>query len=177
MTNAIQNFREERLDILSGTRGGPGAKAVRFSDVSDVVLRELSLQVGAKSAVLTVDVPLSSAGWADGPAITIGPGLWQVQAQVQITASAAIAATKVCARISDATVEFCTAMHRIGPDAGDSALLSMTCLIATKIKRTIGVQVKPELPDADLLMASTCAPLSGGTETATRILAVKLVGI
>lgn len=176
MSEGIQNFREERLDVLAGTRGDAGDKAVRVKDMDSAINGHMQGRNLAKAAVMTVDAALTTSGaWVSGPSITLPSGLWMVSAQVQLRADATLGAlTNVCARLWDGSVEFATAEATMAAASGESRGLHLSCLISTKIQRVITLQGKPATGNANLKMKSTLSPLSAGSQTATRLWAVRI---
>lgn len=176
MSEGIQNFREERLDVLAGTRGDAGDKAVRLKDMDGAISSHLLGRNLAKAAVLTADTALTTSGaWVSGPSITLPAGLWMLSAQVQLRADAALGAlTNVCARLWDGTVEFATSEATIAAANGESRNLHMSCLLSSKVQRVITLQGKAATGNANLKMKSTLAPLSAGSQTSTRLWAVRI---
>lgn len=176
MTNATKNFRDERLDVLSGTRGSSSDKAVRSGGLPDAILSTMAEQVHGRSAVMTSDAPLSVTDWTDGPALAIPRGLWIVSGQVQFRNTGALAGpTLICARIADDAVEYSTSMSTIGQAAGDALSVQVTALISTRVKRVVRLQARPAVASSDLVWVTTCSPYSDGSETATRLWAVRLM--
>lgn len=175
---SVQIFRDERLDVLSGTRGAGADKALREGDFQGKLGSALTDTMLSKSAVLAAPLALSGSSWIDGPSIGVRPGLWVVGFQAQIANSAALAAVqRLCARIVDHTgTEFMTTLSMITADAAGAAVLAASRIISTKVPRTLTLQVRASVGDAALFIVPTCSPLSDGSETATRIWAARMLG-
>lgn len=176
MSEGIQNFREERLDILAGTRGADADRAVRLTELGSIVDGHFRARNIAKSAVLSADLSLTTSGaWVNGPWLTLPAGMWIVTGQAQFRNDAALGAqTNVCARLFDDTIEFSTAEITLPAANGESRSLHLSCMLSSKVQRTIRLQAKPATGNANLKMKSTLSPLSAGSETATRLWAVRM---
>lgn len=175
---SVQIFRDERLDVLSGTRGTISDKAVREGDLQGKLGAALTDMMLSKSAVLAAPLALDTAAWVDGPSIGVRPGQWIVGFHAQIANSAALAmAQRICTRIVDQVgTEFVTAMAMITADAAGACFLAGSRVISTRVTRTLTMQFRANSGDAALFVVPTCTPLSDGSETATRIWAARQLG-
>lgn len=170
--------RAERLDVLAGTRGRDGAKAVRKDEFVAAVAEAWPAVAGERifqrSAVLGADVSLTvSNQWYDGPSIGLDPGIYMVMAQAQVRNEAAAGATVIAARIFDGDAAISAGQAQIAAASGEGLVLTLLCpLVVTKAK-AVTLQLRAVTGNANTRMKAT-APAAGTEQVATRISAIRI---
>lgn len=171
------NARNERLDTLAGTRGVD--EAVTESELAEKVADRIGFItrqiINAKSAVLGVDVALTTSGqWYDGPYAGLRVGSWLIMSMAQFRADAAAVASTIQARLVDSTGKVLAAQQlNTAGASGDVLAFSMIApLIVTKA-RSVKLQMRASAGNANLKMKAT-APAAGSDVVATRIYALRI---
>lgn len=170
--------RNERLDVLSGTRGQSGAKAVRHDEFALQLAQAWQSVAGQRiyhrSAVLGADVTLTAGGtWYDGPFIGLDPGIYMVFASAQITNDAAAAAQDIAARIFDGEGPLAAGQGLIGASSGNALSLTIFAPVVITKAKTITLQARSASGNANTRIKAAVAA-AGADLVATRITALRI---
>lgn len=170
--------RNERLDVLAGTRGQSGAKAVRHDEFAlqmaqawpDVAGR----RIYNRSAVLGADVALTTGGtWYNGPFIGLEPGIFMVFATVQITNDASAIAQSVAARIFDGDAALTAGQGLIGAASDNALCLTIFAPVLITKAKTLTLQARPATGNANCRLKAAVAA-AGSDLVATRLTALRI---
>lgn len=151
------NFRDERLDVLAGTRGRAEDRAVRIGELGDLVAAMVAkmlpapvtapepepdapLEVPTQHAALSAEVPLLVTGtFYDGPSLTLEAGRYLVLASV-LEVRTGTNSENITARIwNGAAAIATTAGYRAG-STDYRVGLTMTAIVSVTTPLTLTVQ-------------------------------------
>lgn len=161
------NFRDERLDVLAGTRGRPTERAVRLGELGELVVKMLPvaavtpplvippLDVPTQRVALGANVSLSVTGtFYAGPALTLEPGRYLILASV-LHERAGTTSETITARIWDGAAAIArSAGYRPGT-TGVQVGVSMTAVVTIAATVTLTVQAATSSGNAASLMLAS----------------------
>ena len=164
------------LDTLLGNRGAPGARAVRYRELSTFVEQAIAFAARNRptpktaAATLGANSALPTAGaWVDGPAVTLEKGVWMVSATILVESSAA---GEVALRVYDGAAGFLAAQASHPATAGSFTTITTSGVIALPASATLTLQATPSITTAAVYMIAETT--IGGALDATRLSAVQI---